>query len=93
MFQRAWQRIEKTITLHGATPHIFRHTFLTLSASSGIDFKTLQALAGHSDIQITMNRYVHTQKDNIIKARETFVNQVFLAEKMQHNDKPQTIAG
>lgn len=33
-FDRAWQRIGKTVDLHGATPHIFRHTYLTMMAAA-----------------------------------------------------------
>ena len=33
-FTRMWQRIDRTIDLHGATPHTFRHTYITLAASS-----------------------------------------------------------
>lgn len=59
-FDRAWQRIGKTVDLHGATPHIFRHTYLTIMEAAGTDVKTLQTIAGHADIQTTMNRYVHS---------------------------------
>ena len=67
-FKRTWERIRKTIDLHGATPHVFRHTYITLAASSGIDIKTLQAIAGHSDIRMTLDRYAHAMEDKIIAA-------------------------
>ena len=69
-FTRAWQRIDRTIDLHGATPHTFRHTYITLAASSGIDVKTLQSIAGHSDIKMTMDRYAHKRDEKIIEAGE-----------------------
>lgn len=75
-FKRHWQKINKTIDLHGATPHIFRHTFLTILAGSGTDIKTVQAIAGHSDIQVTMNRYVHAQEKNIYAAGQMFEKSV-----------------
>ena len=62
------KRVQNTIDLHGATPHVLRHTYLTHLAATGLDVKTLQAIAGHSDITTTMNRYVHTQKENVIRA-------------------------
>lgn len=62
-FKNMWIRIDKSIDLHGATPHVFRHTYLTLAAGTGLDAKTLQTIAGHADIQTTMNRYVHSQPD------------------------------
>lgn len=71
-FDRTWQRIERTIDLHGATPHVFRHTYLTHLASTGTTVKTLQAIAGHADIQTTMNRYVHRRSEDILDAGKKF---------------------
>lgn len=67
-FTRMWQRIGRTIDLHGATPHTFRHTYITLAASSGIDVKKLQSIAGHSDIKMTMDRYAHKRDEKIVEA-------------------------
>lgn len=67
-FTRMWQRIGKKIDLHGATPHVFRHTYITMAASSGIDVKTLQAIAGHADIKMTMDRYAHKREEKVIEA-------------------------
>lgn len=67
-YRRRWQRIERQVDLFGATAHVFRHSYLTLAAGVGTDVKTLQTIAGHADIQVTMNRYVHAQTDNIIEA-------------------------
>ena len=60
----------KVIDVHGATPHVLRHTFATL-AEPHLDVKTLQSVMGHSDIQTTMNRYTHPQERNIIQAVST----------------------
>lgn len=51
-FLRAWERINKTICLYGATPHILRHSFIT-AAVPYVDVKTLQSIAGHADISTT----------------------------------------
>lgn len=75
-FKLRWKKIANLIDLHGATPHIFRHTFLTFLVGSGTDIKTVQAIAGHSDIQVTMNRYVHSQEKNIYAAGELFQKSV-----------------
>ena len=55
-----FDRIRGKIDLHGATAHILRHTFATIS-SEHIDPKTLQRILGHSKMDITMNRYTHAQ--------------------------------
>lgn len=39
--------------------HILRHTFATNCVESGMDVKTLSVILGHSDIKITLNRYIH----------------------------------
>ncbi len=52
--------IKKKIDMHGATAHVLRHTFTTLS-SEYLDPKTLQYILGHSKVDITMNRYAHSQ--------------------------------
>lgn len=67
VYQRTWERIRRTINLHGATAHVFRHTFATLAAPH-TDVKNLQAIMGHSDIQTTMNRYTHPQELRTIAA-------------------------
>jgi len=67
-FTRMWERIGRKIDLHGATPHIFRHTYITMAASSGIDVKTLQSIAGHADIKMTMERYAHKREEKVIEA-------------------------
>ena len=36
-------RIRKKIDLHGATPHVLRHTYLTTAAGENIDPKTFRA--------------------------------------------------
>ena len=67
-FKRMWERISKKVDLCGATPHVFRHTYITLAASSGMDVKTLQSIAGHSDIKMTLDRYAHERENNVIAA-------------------------
>lgn len=39
--------------------HILRHTFATNCIEVGIDVKSLSEILGHSNVQITLNRYVH----------------------------------
>ena len=63
-FDRSWERIGKKIDLHGAKPHILRHTYITELANKA-DPKTIQYIAGHSDISTTMNRYMHSRQSNV----------------------------
>ena len=57
-YRNRMERILKSINLHGATAHILRHTFCTMAAGH-TDIKTLQTMAGHSKISMTMDRYTH----------------------------------
>ena len=43
--------------------HMLRHTFSTNCIEGGTDVKSLSELLGHSDVQITLNRYVHPSMD------------------------------
>ena len=43
--------------------HVLRHTFATNCIGSGTDVKSLSEILGHSDVKITLNRYVHPTLD------------------------------
>lgn len=75
-YDRAMERISKTINLYGATAHIFRHSYLTFLGTLNTNVKTIQAIAGHSDIQTTMNRYVHRDVAQIHLAGSEFSKKV-----------------
>ena len=49
------------------TPHSLRHTFLTQALHAGADIKTVQMLAGHSNISTT-SRYLHTTEERMEEA-------------------------
>ena len=68
-FRNTWARICKKVQIpKGVTPHVLRHTFLTqLQATGRVDIKTLQSIAGHSKITMTMNTYVHREVGNVEK--------------------------
>ncbi|MCI8613343.1 MAG: site-specific integrase [Clostridia bacterium] len=42
--------------------HSFRHTFISLCYMAGIPEKVIQIMAGHSDINLTLNIYTHVLK-------------------------------
>lgn len=49
--------------------HALRHTFATRCIEAGVDVKVLSEVLGHSNVNITLDRYVHNsidyKKDNI----------------------------
>ena len=43
--------------------HSLRHAFATNCVAMGFDVKTLSEILGHSSVEITLNRYVHSSMD------------------------------
>lgn len=43
--------------------HALRHTFATRCIEVGFEIKTLSEILGHSNVNITLNRYVHSSLD------------------------------
>ncbi|WP_200411820.1 site-specific integrase [Virgibacillus salexigens] len=45
-----------------ATPHIFRHTHISMLAEAGVDLATVMERVGHDDPQTTLKIYTHVTK-------------------------------
>lgn len=58
--ENRYNRIMKNLGIAGATFHTLRHTFATRSMELGFDIKSLSEILGHSSVNITLNRYVHS---------------------------------
>lgn len=43
--------------------HTLRHTFATNCVNGGVDIKSLSEILGHSDVKITLNRYIHPTEE------------------------------
>ncbi|MGP1411826.1 MAG: tyrosine-type recombinase/integrase [Peptoanaerobacter stomatis] len=50
--------------------HALRHTFATRLIESGVDYKTVSELLGHSSVNITLNLYIHPHMEQKRKAVE-----------------------
>lgn len=57
--QYHFKKILKEAGIPDTNFHILRHTFSTNCIEDGMDVKSLSEMLGHSDVQITLNRYVH----------------------------------
>lgn len=75
-FKRMWERISKSIDLYGATPHVFRHTYMTFAQRAQLPTKTLQTIGGYADLATLQNRYIHTQLEDMEAARKA-LNSLF----------------
>ncbi len=62
--QYRFKKILKTAEVDGRNFHILRHTFATNCVENSMDAKTLSEILGHSDVRITLNRYVHPTMDS-----------------------------
>ena len=59
--RRILKNINKKIDLYGATPHVFRHSYISALAEAGVDLKTIQQISGHSNVSTTMGISAHTR--------------------------------
>ncbi len=66
-YRAMWKRIKNTIDVHGATPHILRHSYLTYAVGATTDFKTIQGISGHADLFTLLNTYAHSQDDKVLE--------------------------
>lgn len=57
--QYRYKKLLKEVNVDDRNFHILRHTFATNCIENGMDVKALSEILGHSDIKITLNRYVH----------------------------------
>lgn len=60
------ERYKRVLRLSGVRPYTFhtlRHTFATRCVENGVDIKSLSEIMGHSNVTVTMQRYVHPSMD------------------------------
>ena len=57
--ERYFQKILKEAGLEKINFHVLRHTFATRCVEQRFDTKSLSVILGHSNVNITLNRYVH----------------------------------
>ena len=69
--ERYFQKLLKAAGLEKINFHALRHTFATRCVEEGFDTKSLSEILGHSNVNITLNRYVHptmeTKRNNMQK--------------------------
>lgn len=62
-YQYRFQRLLSDAGIGKHNFHVIRHTFATNCINSGADIKSLSEILGHSNVNITLNRYVHPTID------------------------------
>ena len=61
--QYRFKRILSDLNLPDVSFHSLRHGFATTCIALGFDVKTLSEILGHSSVEITLNRYVHSSME------------------------------
>ena len=58
-FQYYFNKVLSTAGIEKTKYHTLRHTFATNCVALGFDIKSLSEILGHSNVSITLNKYVH----------------------------------
>ena len=61
--QNRFKRILDNANLPSINYHSQRHAFATGALEIGFDIKTLAEILGHSSIEVTLSRYIHSSMD------------------------------
>lgn len=59
VYLEKYKKSLKTAGIKNYTYHALRHTFATRCVENNVDIKSLSEIMGHSNVNITMQRYVH----------------------------------
>ena len=62
--QYRFKRILKNAGICEYNYHMLRHCFASDAVELGFDVKTLSEILGHSSVQITLDRYIHTSMEH-----------------------------
>lgn len=61
--ENRFKAVIKKCGIENVNFHILRHTFATYSIEVGFETKSLSEILGHSSVNITLNRYVHSSME------------------------------
>lgn len=61
--QNIFKRILDSCGIEAANYHALRHTFATRCVEIGFEIKSLSEILGHTNVNITLNKYVHPSRE------------------------------
>lgn len=62
-YQKFFKECLKQCKIKSYNFHVLRHSFATNCVKIGMDVKSISEILGHSDVKITLNRYIHSSID------------------------------
>ncbi len=77
--QYRFKKILKNLGLPSVHFHALRHMFATNCVALGFDVKTLSELLGHSSVNLTLNRYVHSSMERKTELMKLMSNKFAVA--------------
>jgi len=77
--QYRFKNLLKRLSLPQVSFHLLRHQFATRCVELGFDVKTLSEILGHSSVEITLNRYVHSSIERKRDCMKLFLNSISAA--------------
>lgn len=87
--QYQFKKILREAMISDRNFHILRHTFATNCVEKGVDIKSLSEILGHSDVKITLNRYVHPTMDAKRLQLEQLIH--FYSQIHENENQEQTV--
>jgi len=61
VLRKLYTRIREQTGLEFLTNHVYRHSFATRAIESGMDYKALSVILGHTNVAFTLNRYTNAE--------------------------------
>ncbi len=77
--ENKFNRITSVCGIENVYFHMIRHTFASNCIEAGVDVKSLSEILGHSSVNITLNRYVHSSMHIKKMNMEKFYKFTFLS--------------
>ena len=62
-YQKFFKECLKECKIKNYNFHVLRHSFATNCVKIGMDVKSISEILGHSDVKVTLNRYIHSSID------------------------------
>lgn len=77
--QYRFKSLLKRLNLSQVNFHQLRHQFATGCIEAGVDVKTLSEILGHSSVEMTLNRYVHSSTERKRACMKMYVDTIMPA--------------